>query len=205
MTTRVGSKIVSLAMVATLGVMAACAPAPAKLLNPADKRALSIMVAPPVPCSDVMIDLVNTYAGCENYGGMLNGDKFTKYESPADDTALVTSVDVRCYDLLPGRISAYAVCAPTAAVLAKMSDPTIPQEEAAPSVATTQNTAGAGIASTSATATSNGFREATAVAGDISTQSSSTQNSDGTRSVSAGGLHATQNSDGSYSDVSFGN
>ena len=211
MTTCFGSRFVSLALVATFGALAACAPAPAKLLNPADERALKIMVAPPVPCSDLKIDLVNTYGGCENYGGMMEGDKFTKYDRPKDDSALMTAVDVRCYDLRPERIGSYAVCAPTVLVLAKIggptSPPTTPPETPAPSVATTSNTSGAdpGTAATSATQSSDGSKAATADAGNTSTQSSSTQNPNGTQSVSAGGTRATRNADGSYSGVSFNN
>lgn len=199
MTTCFGSKFVSLALVATFGALAACAPAPAKLLNPADERALKIMVAPPVPCSDLKVDLVNTYGGCENYGGMMEGDKFTKYDRPKDDSALMTAVDVRCYDLRPERIGSYAVCAPTVAVIAKIGDPTTPPETPAPSAATTNNTAGTGTgtASTSTTQTSDGSKAANADAGKTSTQSSRTPNADGTTSIRAGNMNVTEHADGS--------
>jgi hypothetical protein len=188
--------------------LAACASAPAKLLNPADERALKIMVAPPVPCSDLKIELVNSYAGCENYGGMMDGDKFTKYTRPVNDTALMTTVEVRCYDLKPEKINNYGVCAPTIAVISRISRddlPASPSGPKAPTSASTQNTTGMGQnqASTSATRGSDGSREAEANAGNTSAKASSQQNSDGTKSVSAGGISATQNSDGSFSDVSF--
>lgn len=201
-----------MALVATFGALAACAPAPAKLLNPADERALKIMVAPPVPCSDLKIDLVNTYGGCENYGGMMEGDKFTKYDRPKDDSALMTAVDVRCYDLRPERIGSYAVCAPTVLVLAKIggptSPPTTPPETPAPSVATTSNTSGTGTgtAATDATQTSDGLKEANAAAGPATrAHASSQQNPDGSHSFSTGNITGTMNSDGSTSGVSFKN
>jgi len=157
------------------------------------------MVAPPVPCSDLKVDLVNTYGGCENYGGMMEGDKFTKYDRPKDDSALMTAVDVRCYDLRPERIGSYAVCAPTVAAIAKIGDPTTPPETPAPSAATTNNTAGTGTgtASTSTTQTSDGSKAANADAGKTSTQSSRTPNADGTTSIRAGNMNVTEHADGS--------
>lgn len=208
MITRLGSKFVSFVLVTPFVALASCAPAPAKLLNPADERALKIMVAPPVPCSNLKIELVNSYAGCENYGGMMDGDKFTKYARPVNDAALMTTVEVRCYDLKPEKIDNYEVCAPTIAVISRMSRdgvPASPSNSAAPTSISTQNTAGTGgnKASTSATRSSDGSRAAEADAGNTSAKASSQQNSDGTKSVSTGGMSATQNSDGSFSDVSF--
>jgi|GEM_PF-3378570 len=208
MTTRSGSKFVSLILVTPFVALTACAPAPAKLLNPADERALKIMVAPPVPCSDLKIELVNSYAGCENYGGMMDGDKFTKYTRPVNDAALMATVEVRCYDLEPEKIDNYEVCAPTIAVISRMSRDELtasPSVPVAPTSASTQNTTGTALnqASTSTTRGSDGSRASEANAGNTSAEASSQQNSDGTKSVSAGGISATQNRDGSFSDVSF--
>lgn len=210
MTARFVTKLVSLVMLAPFVALVACTPSPARLLNPADERALKIMVAPPVPCSDLKIELVNSYAGCENYGGMMDGDKFTKYTRPVNDAALMTTVEVRCYDLKPEKIDDYEVCAPTIAVIARMSRdglPTSPSGPVTPTSVSTQNTTGTGEneASTTAARSSDGSRAATADASNTSSHASSQQNSDGTKSVSAGGISATQNSDGSFSNVSFNN
>jgi hypothetical protein len=209
MTTRSGSKFISLFLVTPFVALTACAPAPAKLLNPADERALKIMVAPPVPCSDLKIELVNSYAGCENYGGMMDGDKFTKYTRPVNDAALMATVEVRCYDLEPEKIDNYEVCAPTIAVISRMSrddltaSPVVPVGPVAPTSVSTQNTAGTAPnqASTSATRGSDGSREAEANAGNTSAEASSQQNSDGSITQSTGEISRTQYSDGSSSTV----
>ena len=205
MTMRFGSKFVSLGLVVPFVALAACAPAPAKLLNPADQRILNIMVAPPVPCSDLKIELVNSYAGCENYGGMMDGGKFTT--SSVYDADLVTIVDVRCYDLKPEKIDDYEVCALKIVLIPTTNDNKIPVPPEPLTWDSAQNTAGTGRTEGTTTVTrgSDGSRLATADAGNTSSQASSQPNSDGTQSVSAGGIRATQNSDGSFSDVSFDN
>jgi hypothetical protein len=203
-TMRFGSKFVSLGLVVPFVALAACAPAPAKLLNPADQRILNIMVAPPVPCSDLKIELVNSYAGCESYGGMMDGGKFTT--SSVYDADLVTIVDVRCYDLKPEKIDDYEVCALKIVLIPLTNDDEIPAPPAQPEQLTSDT---AGIGQTEGTTTvtrgSDGSRSATADAGNTSSKASSQPNFDGTQSVSAGGIRATQNSDGSFSDVSFDN
>jgi hypothetical protein len=149
MTLRFGSRFVSLVLLAPFVALAACAPAPAKLLlSLEDQRYLEIMVAPPIPCSDLKIDVVNSYAGCKRFGGMMAGDTFTKYQSPVDDAALMTAVDVRCYDLRPERIRFYEVCNPIVAVnqsnsIPKIVNPELPVPKLpAPSVLTVGNTSG---------------------------------------------------------------
>jgi hypothetical protein len=214
MTMRFGSKFVSLGLVVPFVALAACAPAPAKLLNPADQRILNIMVAPPVPCSDLKIELVNSYAGCESYGGMMDDGKFTT--SSVYDADLVTIVDVRCYDLKPEKIDDYEVCALKIVLIPLTNDDEIPAQPAQPAQPappaqltsdSAQNTAGTGQTEGTTTVTrgSDGSRSATAEAGNTSSRASSQPNSDGTQSVSAGGIRATRNSDGSFSDVSFDN
>jgi hypothetical protein len=202
---RFGSKFVSLGLVAPFVALAACAPAPAKLLNPADQRILNIMVAPPVPCSDLKIELVNSYAGCESYGGMMDGGKFTT--SSVYDTDLVTIVDVRCYDLKPEKIDDYEVCVLKVVLIPLTNDDEISAPPAQLTSDSAQNTAGTGQTEgrTAVMQGSDGSRSATADAGNTSSQASRQPNSDGTQSVSASGISATQNSDGSFSDVSFDN
>lgn len=208
MTTRLGSKFVSLVLVAPFVALAACAPAPAPLLSPVDERALNIMVAPPIPCSDLKIDLVNTYAGCENYGGMLDGEKFTKYSRPSMDAAMMTAVNVRCYDLRPERIIFYKVCRPTIALIERIGDDS-PGGPARPVVvlAHAENTSGTppNEAFTSVTRYSDGGRYAEARAGSTSSEAWSQPNPDGTWSVSAGNMRATRHRDGSFTDISFDN
>ena len=204
---RFSSKFVSLGLVVPFVALAACAPAPAKLLSPEDQRILGIMVAPPVLCSDLKIELVNSYAGCESYGGMMDGEKFTT--SSIYDADLVTIVDVRCYDLKPEKIDDYEVCALKIVLIPITYDDEMP----APPVPVpltfdrAQNITGnsPNEVSTSVTRGSDGSRSARANAGSTSSQASLQPNSDGTQSVSAGGIRATRNSDGSYSDISFGN
>jgi hypothetical protein len=202
---RFGSKFVSLGLVAPFVALAACAPAPAQLLNPADQRILNIMVAPPVPCSDLKIELVNLYAGCESYGGMMDGGKFTA--SSVYDADLVTIVDVRCYDLKPEKIDDYEVCALKIVLIPMTNDDEIPAPPEELTSDSAQSTAGTGQTEgkTAVMQGSDGSRSATADAGNTSSQASRQPNSDGTQSVSAGGISATQNSDGSFLDVSFDN
>lgn len=199
---RFGSKFVSFGLVAPFVALAACAPAPAKLLNPEDQRILNIMVAPPVPCSDLKIELVNSYAGCENYGGMMDGEKFTT--SSVYDADLVTIVDVRCYDLKPEKIDDYEICAIVLITTNKNKTLAPPEPLTSDSA---HNTAGTGLTegTTTVTRVSDGSRSTTADAGNTSSQASRQPNSDGTQIVSAGGIRATLNSDGSFSDVSFDN
>jgi hypothetical protein len=213
MTTSFVSRFAPLALVAPLVVLGACAPAPAPLLNPAEARALRIKVQPPVPCSDLKTDLVNTYRGCEAYGGLLDGDKFTKYSVPKDDSHLMTAVDVRCYDLRAERMGAYGVCAPTVSVIAKLDwelpggpvNPPSGPPPSEPAVDAASNTAGliGQQASTSVTRDSNGRVTAEATTPNTESRASRQTNSDGTTSVSAGNISATQNRDGSYRDVTF--
>lgn len=207
MKTRFGSKCVSLVLLAPFLALAACAPAPAKLLSPVDERYLEIKVTPPLPCSDLKIDVVNSYVGCERFGGMMDGDTFTKYDSPVDDSALMTAVDVRCYDLRPERLRHYAVCKPIVTMSESLGNIEIVHPEPpAPGAAITDNTSGIGeeTASTFATKTSDGFSQATATAGHSSASASSTLNPNGTKSLNAGGLDVTQNRDGSFTVNSFG-
>jgi hypothetical protein len=176
MTTRLASKSVLLALGLLSVALAACAPAPAKLLSPPDARALKIMVAPPTPCSDLKIEIVNSYAGCRNYGGMMDGDNFKKYTRPVEDAALTTTVEARCYDLKPDKIVNYEVCLPTIAVISRVSRDDIQafssvsvdsKSDSIRNSDSIENTAGTGQnqASTSATRGSDGSREANADAG----------------------------------------
>jgi len=200
---RFGSKFVSLGLVVPFVALAACAPAPAKLLNPEDQRILNIMVAPPVPCSDLKIELVNSYAGCESYGGMMDGEKFTT--SSIYDADLVTIVDVRCYDLKPEKIDDYEVCALKIVLIPITNDDEMPAPPAQLTFDSAQNIAGTSPnqASTAVERGSDGSRSSTADAGSTSSQASRQMNSDETQTVSAGGITATRNSDGKHTNVVF--
>jgi hypothetical protein len=205
MTMRFGSKCVSLVLLAPFVALAACAPTPAKLMSPADQRYLEIRVVPPILCSDLKIDVVNSYAGCERFGGMMDGDKFTKYDNPVDASALMTAVDVRCYDLRPERIRLYAVCKPIVLASQSVGNPRIVNPEPpAPSLLTSQNTSGTGndTASTFVLKSSSGLKLATANAGDTSASATSIPQLNGDTVVRAGDISVTLDKHGNIKEHS---
>lgn len=201
MTMRFGSKCVSLVLVAPFVALAACAPAPAKLMSSADQRYLEILVVPPIPCSDLKIDVVNSYAGCERFGGMMDGDKFTKYDNPVDDSAMMTAAHVRCYDLQPERVRFYAVCTPIVPVGSTTPPPV---GEPTPSLLTAQNTSGTeGVtASTFVLRTSAGLKVATAEAGDTTATATSVPQLNGDTVLRAGDVEVTIDRHGNIKDHS---
>lgn len=203
MTMRFISKCVSLVLVAPFVALAACAPAPAKLMSLADQRYLEIWVVPPIACSDLKIDVVNSYAGCERFGGMMDGDKFTKYDNPVNDSAMITAAHVRCYDLKPERVRFYAVCTPIVAVGSTTSPPVgsttpPPVGEPTPSLLTAQNTSG--TVETFVLRTSAGLKVAIAEAGDTTATATSVPQLNGDTVLHAGDVEVTIDRHGNIKD-----
>lgn len=194
------------ACAASAAILASCAPAPGGAqLTSEQMRLLAVRVKPPVACSLLRPELVNTYAGCEAFGGLPTEGKFSARR--ISDAAMMTAESIRCFDLKREALAGVEVCRPAAISLDTAPDvaKATPSAPSAPDPVSVGGTTGGTTTGVSSSVDENGSmtESASASSNDVDTHAQGTDHKNGSRDVSTSGFDASFDSDGNVESVSW--